>query len=201
MDREDKWELGRQVSYFNGTLRKLRLERGLLQKDVADAVGVKSVTISGYETMKAVPSEEIMEKIAKFFNVSAEQIFPEYLKMLTSKAPYRSVEYAHLSTQALEDFSRDTLRLQAGDRDPEKQFRMQEIRGKINSALDCLSDREKKIVCMHYGLGQDAQTLEEIGDYFCVTRDRIRQIEQRALNKLQKNRHIIEIGEWEDIAA
>ena len=201
MKEEDGWELGRQVNYFNGTLRKLRLKRGLVQKDVAKAVGVKPITISSYETMRSMPSKEVMKKIADFFNVRVEQIFPEYLSMLKSKTPLKTVEYANLSTQAIEEYNRETAMLQAGDRDPEKQFRKEEVRDKINKALECLSEREKKIICMHYGLGQDAKTFGEISEEFWITADRISQIEKRALSKLRANKHIIGIGEWEDISA
>ena len=82
MKETAEWELGRQVSYFNGSLRKLRLERGLCQKDVADALGLSMHAISCYETMRNIPSEATAKKIAKFFGVEVEQIFPKYLKMV-----------------------------------------------------------------------------------------------------------------------
>ena len=39
MNETPEWELGRRTRYFNGTLRKLRLERHLTQKELAKAVG------------------------------------------------------------------------------------------------------------------------------------------------------------------
>jgi RNA polymerase sigma factor (sigma-70 family) len=57
----------------------------------------------------------------------------------------------------------------------------------IASWLDALTNDEKKVIVMRYGLDEEEpQTLEAIGKIFGVTRERIRQIEQKALNKLRK---------------
>jgi RNA polymerase primary sigma factor len=57
----------------------------------------------------------------------------------------------------------------------------------IASWLDTLRDDEKKVIILRYGLdGAEPQTLESIGKLFGVTRERIRQIEHKAINKLQK---------------
>jgi len=56
----------------------------------------------------------------------------------------------------------------------------------IRAALDVLSDREREVLEMRYGLRDGrAHTLEEVGREFGVTRERIRQIETRALRKLR----------------
>jgi len=57
----------------------------------------------------------------------------------------------------------------------------------VASWLDALTNDEKKVIVMRYGLDEEEpQTLEAIGKIFGVTRERIRQIEQKALNKLRK---------------
>lgn len=57
----------------------------------------------------------------------------------------------------------------------------------IASWLDALTNDEKKVIIMRYGLDdEEPQTLEAIGKVFGVTRERIRQIEQKAINKLRK---------------
>ncbi|RPJ58371.1 MAG: sigma-70 family RNA polymerase sigma factor [Dehalococcoidia bacterium] len=57
----------------------------------------------------------------------------------------------------------------------------------VASWLDALTNDEKKVIIMRYGLDeQEPQTLEAIGKVFGVTRERIRQIEQKAINKLRK---------------
>ncbi len=60
------------------------------------------------------------------------------------------------------------------------------LKDQIRAALGVLSDREREVLEMRFGLqdGQD-HTLEEVGKYFGVTRERIRQIEAKALRKLR----------------
>ena len=69
------------------------------------------------------------------------------------------------------------------------------LRDKIETVLKSLTGREREIVRMRYGLNdqQYSYTLEETGRYFKVTRERIRQIESKALRKLQhqtRTRHL-----------
>ncbi len=64
-------------------------------------------------------------------------------------------------------------------------------REQLMEVLDTLTEREKKVICLRYGLdGGKSYTLEEVGEIFKVTRERIRQIEAKALRKLRTNRTI-----------
>jgi RNA polymerase primary sigma factor len=59
-------------------------------------------------------------------------------------------------------------------------------RENVRRALDALPPREREVIEMRYGLtGQQARTLEEVGRAFGVTRERIRQIENNTLKKLE----------------
>jgi RNA polymerase primary sigma factor len=62
-----------------------------------------------------------------------------------------------------------------------------DLRNAIDEALTHLTPREEKVIKMRFGLGPAGReyTLEEVGGYFAVTRERVRQIEVRALAKLQ----------------
>lgn len=61
------------------------------------------------------------------------------------------------------------------------------LRQQLKSALDTLTPREEKVIDMRYGLTDGAgRTLEEVGKEFNVTRERIRQIESKALKKLRQ---------------
>ena len=56
----------------------------------------------------------------------------------------------------------------------------------IDAALDALEERERMILQLRFGLrGEEPMTLEEIGEYFDLTRERIRQMQNRALAKLR----------------
>jgi RNA polymerase primary sigma factor len=60
------------------------------------------------------------------------------------------------------------------------------LKDKIENVLGTLTNREKEIVKLRYGIGNGyTYTLEEVGRIFNVTRERVRQIEAKALRKLK----------------
>ncbi len=79
------------------------------------------------------------------------------------------------------DFIEDTFLLSP----PETVIQIH-LKEQIKNSLEKLNDREKKILEMRFGLNDGREcTLEEVGERFNVTRERIRQIESKALRKLQ----------------
>ncbi|MBN1553001.1 RNA polymerase sigma factor RpoD, partial [bacterium] len=60
------------------------------------------------------------------------------------------------------------------------------LKEQVQSTLSTLTPREKMVLRMRFGIGTGYEhTLEEVGEYFAVTRERIRQIEAKALRKLR----------------
>jgi RNA polymerase primary sigma factor len=59
------------------------------------------------------------------------------------------------------------------------------LQKEIERALDTLTTREKEIIKMFFGLGEPEKTLEEIGDRFNLTRERVRQIKEKAIRRLR----------------
>ncbi|TAK20204.1 MAG: sigma-70 family RNA polymerase sigma factor [Chloroflexota bacterium] len=63
------------------------------------------------------------------------------------------------------------------------------LRSQVETILDLLSDRESMVISMRFGLEDGrSRTLEEVGKHFGVTRERVRQIEAKALRKLRHPR-------------
>ena len=63
---------------------------------------------------------------------------------------------------------------------------LSELKTAVTAALETLKPREERVLRMRVGIGLDTDyTLEEVGKKFSVTRDRIRQIEAKALRKLK----------------
>ena len=60
------------------------------------------------------------------------------------------------------------------------------LKEELDTAMDSLTDRERKVIRLRFGLDDGkTRTLEEVGREFDVTRERIRQIEAKALRKLR----------------
>ena len=80
---------------------------------------------------------------------------------------------------------------------PEDSATNQLLKEKVQEVLSSLSDREQKIVRMRFGLDTGkSHTLEEVGQEFAVTRERIRQIEAKALAKLRKHKDAKKLYEY-----
>jgi len=73
------------------------------------------------------------------------------------------------------------------DDDPLYDTHQQALKNRIDEAMKSLNYREREILRLRYGLMDGyAYTLEEVGKIFSVTRERVRQIETKAVRKLQQ---------------
>lgn len=67
------------------------------------------------------------------------------------------------------------------------------LKGELEKTLSVLSPRERTIIELYFGLGGTPLTLEEIGEDYCLTKERIRQIKEKALRKLRnKSKNLFE---------
>ena len=64
---------------------------------------------------------------------------------------------------------------------------MESLRAEISSALNVLNERERNIIEAFFGINQPEMTLEEIGDKYGLTRERVRQIKEKAIRRLRHN--------------
>ncbi len=92
----------------------------------------------------------------------------------------------------LGDFVEDEERVS-----PEDSAANQILKEQLAEIIATLSDREQKIIKMRFGIGGERpHTLEEVGYEFSVTRERIRQIEAKALSKLRKHKDTKKLHEY-----
>jgi RNA polymerase primary sigma factor len=129
--------------------------------------------------MQKLGREPKLEEIAKHMKVSMDKI-EEIIKMiqepLSLETPIGDEDDTHLR-----DFIEDK-KLPP----PEDAALNLLLKDQLSSVLEYLTPREQKILKMRYGLEDGrTHTLEEVGEEFKVTRERIRQIEAKALRKLR----------------
>ncbi|MDO4752639.1 MAG: RNA polymerase sigma factor RpoD [Candidatus Saccharibacteria bacterium] len=92
----------------------------------------------------------------------------------------------------LGDFVEDEERIS-----PEDSAANQILKEQLSEIIATLTDREQKIIRLRFGIGGGRpHTLEEVGAEFDVTRERIRQIEAKALSKLRKNKDTKKLHEY-----
>ena len=123
--------------------------------------------------------EPTPEEIAHYMGISTEKVI-EIQKIaqdpVSLETPIGEEEDSHLM-----DFIEDNKTIAPSDMAAQTMLREQLI-----SALHKLSPREEQVIRLRYGLNDGRQrTLEEVGKEFNVTRERIRQIEAKALRKLR----------------
>ena len=121
--------------------------------------------------------EPTPEELAKRTGVPAQKV---RLILESSRKPL-SLETPIGEDSQLGDFLEDK-----GAGSPNDSLITQDLTTQVERALSTLSPKEKKILRLRFGIGEEGEhTLEEVGRRFSVTRERIRQIETKALRKLR----------------
>jgi len=198
-----QFSLGIKHQLFNNEVRKRRLVLGLTQIQLAELCGIGKGTLAHIETFRAYPSVERATKIAKVLGSTVNQLFPRWIE--TFKDKRTSIITEHLLTERMLDHPElKLLPAETGNiEEVETAIDKDILKSKLNSVLETLSLREKKVLVLRFGLDENiteselkrlnggvqsshqGKTLEEVGNIFGVTRDRIRQIENQALRKLR----------------
>lgn len=147
---------------------------------------LKKVTRKLSQTHGRKPTED---EIAESMEVTVEKL-REIIKVaqepISLETPIGKEEDSRLS-----DFIEGT-----DGETPVESVTQELLRDDLDEVLKTLSEREREVLALRFGLGDgNPRTLEEVGQYFNVTRERIRQIEAKALRKLRhpnRNRRLRE---------
>ncbi len=161
-------DLGREP-----TADEIALEmEGLLPREIQDRIRSSPETIlptaPGYDPDIRAELERAAAKVREIIKVSQEPVSLE--------TPIGEEEDSHLG-----DFIEDQAALAPADAASHQLLKEQ-----VEDVLGSLTSRERKVLILRFGLDDGrARTLEEVGREFGVTRERIRQIEAKALRKLR----------------
>ncbi len=123
--------------------------------------------------------EPSVEQIAKEVEITVEKV--EEIYRISQETTSLATPVGDDEDSFLGDFIEDTTQPS-----PYEETSKELLRESIEDVLDSLDEREAKVLSYRFGLlGETPKTLEEVGRIFSVTRERIRQIEAKALRKLR----------------
>ncbi len=140
---------------------------------------INRVSRASHELVQDLGRDPTTSEIAKKLNISTEKV-EEIMRVaqepISLETPVGEEDDSHLG-----DFIQDELASEPAD---VASYML--LREQLAGVLKTLTPREEKVLCLRYGLiDGKMHTLEEVGDEFQVTRERIRQIEAKALRKLR----------------
>ena len=186
------WEPGEQpkdyllkITIKNNLLYKAMLAKGIRSADELErATGINSQTIRKYLALSAAPFtkrtkpptlKKTILKIALFLDASPLDLFPE--QHWTEPLPQNTVE-AEASLDEIQQCFEPP-------KTPYDFLEMSETSVAVDRALSLLPPKIEKILRMRMGFDGPAQTLEEIGQHFTTSGERIRQLEAKGLRILR----------------
>jgi RNA polymerase primary sigma factor len=125
--------------------------------------------------------EPIAEEIAEILDVLPEDI----RETMKNQGRHMSMD-APLGTNAEDGGSMYELMENKHEAAPDNELMLESLRNEISRALTSLTAREADVVKLYYGLsGGHSHSLEEIGEKFELTRERVRQIKEKAVRRLK----------------
>ena len=169
----------------NEAMLAAREALGLTQKALADQAGVPLATVAAFERMDYT-GRRVWEKAREVALVLGQDLGLVLPPECAGQAhPHTFVRVAELEPSQLESLHRSVMRKLPG---PSEALEAKELASVVRQALSDLTYREREILAMRYGLGDDGYTytLEEVARIFEVTRERVGQVERKALGKLQR---------------
>jgi len=134
------------------------------------------------QLVQALGREPLPEEIAAEMDLEVDKV--RYILKISQETVSLEAPVGEEEDSYLGDFLEDKVTLS-----PKDAATRQLLRDQLMEVLELLSPREKRILEMRFGIADGTtRTLEEVGKEFGVTRERIRQIEAKALMRLRRNR-------------
>ena len=137
---------------------------------------IKKIYARLEQNEQRMPTHKEIAKQLDMTEAEVEQSLKNSGRHVSMDAPFKEGEDANLYNV-----------LQSGDSPrPDSQLMAQSLKIEIERALGTLTYKEAKVIKMYYGIGnEELSSLEEIGEKFDLTRERVRQVKQKAIRRLQ----------------
>ena len=144
-------------------------------------VGLTNKISKAYQSLEQeFEREPSPQEIAELLDLPIEEV------AATMKAGFRHVSIDSPVAEGEDITLMDLLENTNEAQTDEKLAYHESLHVEIERSLGTLTDRQKKVICFFFGIGVDrALSLEDIGSRFNLTRERVRQIKDKAINKLR----------------
>jgi|GEM_PF-1436929 RNA polymerase sigma factor (sigma-70 family) len=117
--------------------------------------------------------------LADFFECKPEELFSEFQQEIALEKNRSEAEMTYAEMQRLASRRQEPVT-------PELEYAAKQLRSAIDQALQMLTPREERVIRLRFGFdGGEGLTLDQVGELFGRSRERIRNIEARALRKLK----------------
>ena len=120
--------------------------------------------------------KESFQKICDYFNMMPAELYPEE----------RMIEPLENNKRVMEANAAELLQLGSRELDPTEVIRLEQRAEAVHKLLDLLSEREALVVNLRSGMDGDPHTLEEIGALIGKSKERVRQIYDKAIRKMRR---------------
>lgn len=174
---------------YNARLIDARKSRGLRQSDLAIMCGISTAYMGHIETLRVIPSSDTRQEICSALQLEEDYLFPDALMAAVKEGlfEHRLAELEGKQIIRLTE-TRQSRMLPPHITDEEMVHLAEQsiLKDKVKQILHKLTPRERAVIEARFGLGEGgAKTLDEVASMFGVTRERVRQIEVKALRKLR----------------
>lgn len=181
-----RWDLGYKFSTYATWWIKQAMFKAISEQSHCMKIPVYiQETLSKYKKVKHSLEQKYncsikTSVVANKMGISEEKIdtfLGAYTKALSLESSMDANDDSQMSlSEIIEDVKQNV----------EKTIEYEDLKHDINIALDILKSREKEVITLRFGLADESRkTLEEIGNMYGVTKECIRQMEKRAINKIR----------------
>lgn len=204
MAKDDVAPLRMEVRFRNNLILRKMGEAGietvaeLCRKAQERDIDLKQMQVGELINMKELPIRKdgtwrtVAQNLALFFNCIPEHLFSEEQLETKLKTNRGHAELTFGQVHAL------LASVEAERLLPEAAAEQAEMGRLLEEMLGILPERLEKVVRLRFGIGVEEHTLEEVAAVFDLTRERVRQMEGRALRILRHPRHADYLGQYID---
>ena len=188
-DEQAEWDslVSLKLLTRNTRLVEARKAKGVTQVQMAKDIGMRAWKLSHIENIKFTPSNVDQATIGAYLEQPLDHLFPDILMRAIESGVFkcRDVQLREPEIISLTEAARLQL-THDGETEMINQIYRDQLPIQINAALDTLDPRLQRVLRLRFGLdGGSPKTLAEVATYFNVGRERIRQMESKALRLLR----------------